>query len=93
MLKIRGYSQIKQSTAQRAVAKELMKWRNVPDTDWDHTAERTGTTKTHHKLFERKSTAIKLYLDNMGTSAAKLAEGIPDCVKTLHLCCSFIYLF
>lgn len=82
--------QAKHFCLERAVAKEWIKWRNLLDTDWDHTAERTGTTKTHHKLFERKSKTIKLYLYNMGTSAAKLAEEIPVCVKTLDLHCSLI---
>lgn len=85
--------QAKHSRLERAVAKERIKWRNLPDTDWDYTAKRTGKTKTHHELFERKSKTIKLYLDNMGASATKLAEGISGCVKTLDLYCSFIYLF
>lgn len=85
--------QAKHFCLERAVAKEWIKWRNLQDTNWNYTAERAGTTKTCHKPFERKSKTIQLYLDNMGTSAAKLAEGIPGCVKTLDLQCSFIYLF
>lgn len=74
-------------------AKGWIKWRSLPDTDWGHTAERTRRKTTHHELFGRKSKTIKLYLDDMGASAAKLPEGIPGRVNALDLCCGFIYFF
>lgn len=78
---------------ERVVAKGWIKWRSLPDTDWGRRAERTGRKTTHHELFQGKFKTIKLYLDDTGASAAKLAEGIPGCVNTLDLHCSFIYLF
>lgn len=41
--------QAKHFCLERAAAKEWIKWRNLPDTDCDHTAESTGKTMTYLK--------------------------------------------